>query len=210
MGEPTQWTMADTYDLLAVIQTFDDRNFQEAHALSWNAVANDGRWPHMMAVHAVRLHYLNSTDPIMPANVHAYVREHKQDQAMRNYDRPTEGRPVTGNVMAFIERNWRTDDEVGIISLAVPCPFEGCRVPPSQPCMLGGYLAGRRKRHQPHPGRHYALAEEARAAGYDPSFNGPECPACGAPEGLRCMNLGRGSYLSAHTAPHALRRGEAA
>lgn len=196
------WTMADTWELLAYIQTFDDRNFQEAHALSWNSVALNGRWTRELVLEAVRDHYMNSTDTLLPAHVHAYVRDRKQDESMREYDRPTPGQPVTGNVAKFIARNWLSEEEMEIALLEVECPFEGCRVPKSQPCNLGGYMAGRRKRHMPHPGRHYALEEKARQYGLDPTWDGPECPTCGAPAGLRCMNLGRGSYMSGRTNPH--------
>lgn len=204
------WGADDTAQLLATIAVYDDRNFgDESHMLAWTQAGQYGRWELDLAIEAVHQHHLNSAELIKPAHVNAHVQSAKHDRAMRE-SAPSSQRPANGNVYAYIEANWRSDEEMELALLEIACPFEGCRVPASQPCLFGGRLNGRRKRHQPHPGRHWALAEHARSLGMDPSWNGPECPACGAPEGLRCMNLGRGSYLSGRGNPHALRSGEAA
>jgi hypothetical protein len=205
------WSRADTAKLLAIIATYDDRNFgDESHMLSWTTAGEYGRWELILALEAVHRHHLNSTELIKPAHVNAFVQSAKQDRAMRVAPAPVT--PITGGgkVEKFIQRNWRSEAEMELSLLEIECPFEGCRAPKSQPCMFGGYLAGRRKRHMPHPGRHIALAEHARSLGMDPSYDGPDCPTCGAPEGLRCMNLGRGAYLSGNNHPHPLRLGDAA
>lgn len=202
------WTRADTAKLLAVIATYDDRNFgDESHMLSWTNAGQYGRWELSLAVEAVHRHHLNTSELIKPAHVNAFVQGQKQDRAMRELP---PSKPRTGDVVKFIEANWRSEEEMELTLLEIDCPFEGCRVPASQPCTLGGsFLNGRSKRHMPHPGRHYALAEKARQLGMDPSYDGPQCPTCDAPPGLRCMNLGRGSYLG-RTHPHPNRLKEAA
>lgn len=207
------WTRADTAKLLAVIATYDDRNFgDESHMLSWTNAGHYGRWDLALAVESVHKHHITTTELIKPAHVNMYVQSAKNDRAMRHAaDRANT--KALGTMTEFIEAKWRSDEEMALTLIEVPCPFEGCRAPASLPCVIGGRTrGGRNKRHMPHPGRHVWLAEAARQAGLDPSSTCEiECGSCGAPAGYRCMNLGRGAYLSSQVngGIHPMREKEA-
>lgn len=70
-------------DVLAVVVAYDNREITEAVVAAWLAAAQDARWTRDEAVIAVRQHYANTTEWIMPAHVTERVRAARQDRAMR-------------------------------------------------------------------------------------------------------------------------------
>ena len=60
--------------LLQVAQSYDNRNIDRIMQSSWLDAAHRARWDHVAAVTAVRAHYAESTDWIMPGHVTARIK----------------------------------------------------------------------------------------------------------------------------------------
>ncbi len=60
--------------LLQVAQSYDNRNIDRIMQSSWIDAAHRARWDHVEAVTAVRTHYAESTDWILPGHVTARIK----------------------------------------------------------------------------------------------------------------------------------------
>lgn len=214
MTEVYDWEWQDTTHLLAYIYGYTMREAGHAEQLAWTDAARTGRWTPDLARRAVTTHYLEQPDVwIKPGHVHQRVRSWREDALMRAEVRPpledgtVSRRPVKA-LMSRLTDRWvipseDPDEPVTdeLASIAVPCPFEGCRAPVGEPCTVG--VAGARRQVRTHPSRHVALADAAGQAGLNPRVDcDVECPVCAAPPNVRCVNLSTGGYLSFRLGTH--------
>ncbi len=76
-------TPQETSAVLAMIGTYDRREFTPADVKAWHAA-----WDHALtfedARHAVSEHYRTSTDWLMPAHINRIAKSRRDDRAMRN------------------------------------------------------------------------------------------------------------------------------
>jgi len=79
--------------LLQIAAAYDNRTIADAAVHAWFDVAERGRWTYAEAADAIKVHYAESTDFIMPAHVTKRIRAIRHDQAMRN---PTDPPDKTG------------------------------------------------------------------------------------------------------------------
>ena len=77
-------TRNETIELLQIAGSYDGRKAAEASVHAWSDAAERARWTYEEAAEAIKSHYTESTDFVMPAHVTRRIRAIRQDLAMRN------------------------------------------------------------------------------------------------------------------------------
>lgn len=80
--------------LLQVAQSYDSRNIDRLMQLAWLDAARRQRWALDAAEHAIRAHYAESTERIMPGHITARVRAMRPVPFAPNYRRAIAAAPV--------------------------------------------------------------------------------------------------------------------
>lgn len=163
-------THNEVVDLLSTIASYDNRKPNAAAVAAWGTAAEMGRWTLPEALAAVKAHFFESTDYLMPAHVAKRIKDTRQDRAMRDEALAIESGPVHPEVAARVEKvvaelaagmGWDRDrtSRSEKFGLKVACPH--CGAKPGEKC------TGRTTR-QPlreatmHPARAEALGRELR------------------------------------------------
>jgi hypothetical protein len=73
----------DVIQLLQIAGSYDGRKASEAAIHAWSDAAGRVRWTYDEAAEAIKAHYADSTDFIMPAHVTKRIKATRQDRAMR-------------------------------------------------------------------------------------------------------------------------------
>lgn len=71
-------TEHDVIDVLTAIAAYDQRTVGESDVQAWHAIAQHANWNRDDALRAVVDHYANETKRIMPADITAGIRSHRQ------------------------------------------------------------------------------------------------------------------------------------
>lgn len=111
-------TIDEVIDVLTVAAAFDFRSIGEADAIAWHAVLSDLDFSDARA--AVLVHYAETCDRIMPANVRQRVKAMRRERLAR------EIAPAPPAGLADAPVRYRAELQAGITRIA-----DGHRVPPA-------------------------------------------------------------------------------
>ena len=125
--------------LLQLAGSYDSRNPAQSMILAWEESATRGRWTFDEASEAIKNHYSNSTDFIMPGHITQLVRAARQAAAMRE-PLPAPSRPIpidssgwpVGDDPDFGARNSPELEKIHTAANEKPCAF--CGAEPGQRC----------------------------------------------------------------------------
>jgi len=125
--------------LLQLAACYANRTPAESTVLAWEESARRGRWTFDEAADAIKNHYLNSTDFIMPGHITQLIRATRQDTAMRNDTPPRAIAPadasgwVVGDDPHFGKRNRPELEALHAETNVVPCRH--CKQEPGHRCI---------------------------------------------------------------------------
>ncbi|MGH3825956.1 MAG: zinc finger domain-containing protein [Pseudonocardiaceae bacterium] len=143
-------TRSEIVKILQIAAAYDNRIATDAAVHAWGDTAQRCRWAYPEAAEAVKAHYAESTEYLMPAHITDRIRAQRQDTAMRNPIDPPDrtgqrrlAELITGAFQA-IPDDWRDD------ALSRPCP--SCAAQPGTPCTRES-PEGRAATRIPHPAR---------------------------------------------------------
>jgi hypothetical protein len=122
--------------LLGGASCYDARKPSEGMVNAWSDAAERGRWTYPEATEAIKTHYVESTDFVMPAHVTKQIRAKRQDSAMRHPidppDRADQQRLAELIADAFQTIPDPRHDKWRVDAVSRPCPF--CDFQPGEQC----------------------------------------------------------------------------
>jgi hypothetical protein len=77
-------TRDEIIKLLQIAAAYDNRTIADAATHAWADAAHRCRWTYPEAADAIKAHYAEATEFVMPAHVTRRIRAVRQDLAMRN------------------------------------------------------------------------------------------------------------------------------
>jgi hypothetical protein len=161
-------TRNQVVDLLTAISAYDNRKPNEGAILAWGTAAEMGRWTLPEALAAVKAHFFESTDYLMPAHVAKRIKDVRQDKALRAETLAIESGPVHPEVAARVEKvvaelaagmGWDRGSRKEKFGLQVDCPHCGAKA--GQKCTARSTGQPLRESTM-HPARAEAIARELR------------------------------------------------
>ena len=168
-------TRDQVVSLLQVAAAYDNRNLGQANIHAWHDAADRERWAFDDAVMAIKAHYAESTDYLLPAHVTQRIRGKRQEppraaEAIGELPAapPADPERIRTYVDAVARRlGWQRvqASAESVAATAVECPF--CHVAPDRPCTrlaTRGPHRGERVRLTKDEGVHPARRELAAKA----------------------------------------------
>lgn len=184
-------TRDQVVSLLQVAQAYDNRNLGTANVHAWHDAADRGRWGFEEAVNAIKAHYAESSEYLLPAHVTARIRWKQQEppraaEAIGELPAASPAQPE--RVRAYVDAvarklGWQRVDTgaANLAATAVECPH--CHARPGVPCTVArarGPHRGERVRLGKGDGTHPSRIELARAAADQEPVDLPPSSAAGA------------------------------
>lgn len=139
--------------LLTVAMGYDNRRPGELNVAAWHDAAHLQRWEFAAAVDAIKAHYSESRDFIMPADVTARIRaERVMPLPVAQLPRSGADSPATPDHIRTVvtelreAMGWQGRPSHRDPEMRVRCPWEPCHAAPDTPCTLKtGYHPARTK-----------------------------------------------------------------
>lgn len=132
-------TRDELINVLSIAAAYDGRTLGESDIAAWGDAAERGRWSYQLAQDAVKAHYAESHEWIMPAHVTRRLRAHRAEPPRSNaLPRATPvraGDEHRRRVVAWFADEFRTDRERSSeyrACLTIACPH--CGAATRQPC----------------------------------------------------------------------------
>ncbi len=154
-------TEDEVIDLLSIVTAYDKRTVGQGELHAWADAARRGRWTFELASEAVKNHYAESADWIMPAHVTQRIKALRSEPPRSGALPAATSGPASGEhrrqVLAWFDNRQaeRGPSQAAVRNAdAVTCPF--CGAKPTRPCWQtwrGMPLASGKTMTRPHPQR---------------------------------------------------------
>jgi hypothetical protein len=159
-------THDEVVDLLSAINVHDHRAVGRPTIAEWLAVADVGRWTYVEALAAMRAHFTDSKEYLMPAHITERIRAARADAAARELAEAAAVIDVASaervaEIVAELAETlaWPQSTPEARAALRVRCPH--CRAAPGERCQTP---SGKRLTESPcHPSRLAAVPKQEAA-----------------------------------------------